>query len=214
MIKYAGPLFKEVLLPIANRTLNENHWPCNHSKVIFLWKQGKTDYTTPSAYRPIKIYYIGKIVERLLDARLRSFKKFNLIDEEQEGFQSHKSTVRSLYRLKMECHEIRMNRKSGALISIGFEKAFDSVWINELLQKLYQSGVRGKFNELIESNLKSRQLTIEIGNLKPILWRQRFFGGKDSHEVVCYHQFYSFFSFPTCSKTLTVRSSNSLTMET
>ena len=27
MIKYAGPRYKEVLLHIANRTLNENHWP-------------------------------------------------------------------------------------------------------------------------------------------------------------------------------------------
>ena len=127
MIKYAGPRYKEVLLHIANRTLNENHWPWNQSKVIFLRKQGKTDYTTPSAYRPITISScIGKSLERLLDARLRSFfKKFNLLDEEQEGFQSHTSTVRSLYRLKMECQEVRMSRKSGALISIDFEKAFN-----------------------------------------------------------------------------------------
>ena len=135
-----------------------------------------TDYTTPSACRPITISsYIGKILERLLDARLRSlFKKFNLLDEEQEGFQSLKSTVRSLYRLKMESLEVRMSRKSGALISIDFEKAFDSVWINGLLQKLYQSGVRGKFIKLIERILQSRQLSIEIGNL-----RSQYFGAKD-----------------------------------
>ena len=74
----------------------------------------------------------------------------------------------------MECQEVRMSRKSGALISIDFEKAFDSVWINGLLQKLYQSGVRVKFIKLIESILKSRQLSIEIGNL-----RSQYFGVKD-----------------------------------
>ena len=144
--------------------------------MIFLRKQGKTDYTTPSAYRPITISsYIGKIVERLLDARLRSFfKKFNLLDEEQEGFQSHKSTVSSLYRVKMECQKVRMSKKSGALISIDFEKAFDFVWINGLLQKLYQSGAKGKLIKLIESILKSRQLSIEIGNR-----RSQYFGAKD-----------------------------------
>ena len=212
MIKHAGPLYKEVLLHIANRTLNENHWPWNHSKVIFLRKQGKTFYTTLSAYRPITIpSYIGKIVERLLDARLRSFfKKFNLLDEEQEGFLSHKSTVRSLYRLKMECQEVRMSRKSGALLSIDFEKAFDSVWINGLLQKLYKSGVRCIFIIMIESILKNRQLSKEIGNL-----RSQYFGAKDGLPLgVCYHHFCSFFSFPTYSKTSTVRPSNSLTMET
>ena len=212
MIKYARPRYKEVLLHVANRTLNENHWPWNHSKVIFLRKQGKTDYTTPSAYRPITISsYIGKIVERLLDAWLRSyFKKFNLLDEEQEGLQSHKSTVRSLCRLKMECQEVRMSRKSIALISIDFEKAFDSVWINGLLQKLYQSGVRGKFIKLIESILKSRQLSIEIGYL-----RSQYFGVKDGLPQGSVSSPILFiFSFPLCSKTSTVRSSNSLTMET
>ena len=74
----------------------------------------------------------------------------------------------------MECQEVRMSRKSGALISIDFEKAFDSVWINGLLQNLYQSGVRGKFNKLIVSILKSQQLSVEIGNL-----RNQYFGAKD-----------------------------------
>ena len=60
------------------------------------------------------------------------------------------------------------------MISIDFEKAFDSVWINGLLQKLYQLRVRGKFTKLTESILKSRQLSIEIGNL-----RSQYFGAKD-----------------------------------
>ena len=74
----------------------------------------------------------------------------------------------------MKCQEVRMGSKSGALISIDFEKASESVWINGLLQKIYQSGVRGKFIKLIESILKSRQLSIEIGNL-----RSQCFGAKD-----------------------------------
>ena len=120
-----------------------------------------------------------------------------MLDEEQEGFHSHKSTVRSLYRLKMECQEVRMSRKSGALISIDFEKAFDSVWINGLLQKLYQSGVRGKFIKLIKCILKNRQLSLEIGN-----WEANTLEPKmDFHKVVC-------------SKTSTVISSNSLMKET
>ena len=119
--------------------------------MMFLWKHGRTDYTTPSAFPSITISgYIRKIVESLLDARLRRFfKKFNLKDEEQQGLQSHKSTVR-LYRLKMECQEVRMRKK------------------------LYQSGVRGKLIKLFESISKSRQLSIEIGNL-----RSHYFGSKD-----------------------------------
>ena len=78
-----------------------------------------------------------------------------------------------------------MSRKSGALISIDFEKTFDSEWINGLLQKLYQSGVRGKFIKLIESILKSRQLSIEIGNL-----RSQYFGRKDVFHMFLPHFFF------------------------
>ena len=67
-----------------------------------------------------------------------------------------------------------MSRKSGALICIDFEKAFDSVWSNGLLQKLYQPGVSGKLIKLIGSILKSRQHSLELGNL-----RSQYFGAKN-----------------------------------
>ena len=155
---------------------------------------------------------IGKSAERLLDSRLTSsFIKFNLLDEEKEGFQSlSKGTVRWLYRLKMECQEVKRSSKSGALISIDFEKAFDSVWINGLLQKLYKSGVSGKFIKLFEIILKSRQLSIEIGNL-----RSQYFGAKEGlPQGSVLSQLLFIFVVSDMFKNLNWRSSNSLTMET
>ena len=138
MIKFAGTRFKDCLVHIANRSLDEGYWPWMFSKVTFLRKRGKPDYTNPTGYRPITISsYCGKIVERLLGARLRGFfRTSKAIDAEQKGLQSHRSTVRLLYRLKICYQEVKRNKQKGAVISIDFEKAFDSVWTKGLLKKV------------------------------------------------------------------------------
>ena len=115
----------------------------------------------------ITFNYCRKNVERLLDARLPGTLLFRItkaIHAQQEDFQSHRITVRLLYRLKLCCQEVKRNNQKGAVISIEFEKAFDSVWINGLLKKLHQSGVKDKLLNLIADILKNRHLSIQIGN--------------------------------------------------
>ena len=115
----------------------------------------------------ITFNYCRNNVERLLDARLPSTLLFRItkaIHAQQEDFQSHRITVRLLYRLKLCCQEVKKNKQKGAVISIDFEKAFDSVWINGLLKKLHQSGVKDKLLKLIAVILKKRHLGIQIGN--------------------------------------------------
>ena len=115
----------------------------------------------------ISFNYCRKFVERLLDARSLGTLLFRItkaIDAEQEDFQSHRGTVRLLYRLKLCCQEVKRNKQKEAVISIDFEKAFDSVWINGLLKKLHQSGVKGKLLKLIADFQKNRHLSIPIGN--------------------------------------------------
>ena len=115
----------------------------------------------------ITFNYCRKNVERLLDARLPGTLLFRItkaIHAQQEDFQSHRITVMLLYRLKLSCQEVKRNKQKGAVISIEFEKAFDSVWINGLLKKLHQSGVKDKLLKLIADILKNRHLSIQIGN--------------------------------------------------
>ena len=93
----------------------------------------------------ITFNYCRKNVERFLDARFPGTLLFRItkaIDAKQVDFQSHRITVRLLYRLKLCCQEVERNKQKRAVICIDFEKAFDSVWINGLLKKLHQSGVK------------------------------------------------------------------------
>ena len=165
MLKRSGPNFRELLLRLFNKCMEEKTWPWVNNKVIFMRKPGNSNYFCPSSYRPTTISsYVGKLFERLLDSRIRALAEHEgILDKEKGGFRKQKSTVRLLYRLLLQCKNLKLKKQLGTLISLDLEKAFDSVWINGLLWKLNHIGITGNMLRLIESFLRNRQLYVEIG---------------------------------------------------
>ena len=88
MLKRSGPNFRELLLRLFNKCMEEKTWPCVTNKVIFMRKPGKSNYSSPSSYRPITTSsYVGKLFERLLESRIRALAEHEgILDKEQEGF--------------------------------------------------------------------------------------------------------------------------------
>ena len=101
-------------------------------------KEGKDDYMSPGAYRPICLSsYIGKILERIIEHRMMQFCLINnIIDEEQEGFLPNKNTGRYLYRMVSALKESQRKNLTSLVLLIDFEKAYDSVPIECLLVKV------------------------------------------------------------------------------
>ena len=97
MIAMSGPTFRNCLINLFNSCRSSASWPWNETRVLFLKKPLKPNYSEPSAYRPIPISsHIGKLFERILNNRLKTFMlENNLIDQEQEGFLQNKNTTRS-----------------------------------------------------------------------------------------------------------------------
>ena len=83
-----GPCALKVLQLIFNWSLNNGIWIWNLSQVTFMRKVGKSTYTKAASYRPLSMSsYFGKILERILDSRLRNFISLQeKLDDEQEGF--------------------------------------------------------------------------------------------------------------------------------
>ena len=77
----------------------------------------------------------------------------NLFDHEQIGFLTEKSTTRSLYQLKLEYEILARDIKKAAPVNLDLEKAFDSVWHNGLLLRLWTAGNRGLFDKLLSKFL-------------------------------------------------------------
>ena len=167
MIVSSGPNFRTCLVNLFNSCLINSQWPWTESRVLFIKKPSKPDYTDPSAYRPLCMSsHIGKVFERILNNRIKTFlMNNNLIDHEQEGFFPKKSTKRSLYRLKIEYEILTRDKKEAALINFDLQKAFDSVWHNGLLLKRWTAGIRGLLFKLLSKFLTCRVVKTRIDDV-------------------------------------------------
>lgn len=133
----------------------------------FIRKEGKKSYIKPGSYRPISISsYFGKILERIIDNRLKTFLSLEQInDEEQEGFTSGRSTTRIyLFRLLADLSEIKRQKLACMILFLDFEKAFDSVHIPTLITKLSKMGVCRLMFRLIHNFLVSRKVCLKTNN--------------------------------------------------
>jgi exonuclease III len=156
-----------VLLVLFNLSLNTGTWSWDTSNVSFIKKAGKDNYMKPGSYRPITISsYIGKLLEKIIDQRLRAFcEDSNIIDDEQEGFRSKRNTTRYLYKMVSRLDESKRKKLTTFLLCIDFSKAFDSVWINGLIVKLYKYNIKGKVLNLIDTFLRSKRVRLKVNNI-------------------------------------------------
>ena len=74
MLKHFGIRMKVRLLKLFNSCWHESTWPWNSSRVIFIKKAGKPNYSSSSSYRQVTLHsHVGKLFERMINRRLRNF---------------------------------------------------------------------------------------------------------------------------------------------
>ena len=164
ILKHLGTVAKQSLQKVFNWCMKTGNWPWTHSEVCFIRKPDKSSYMDPGSYRPITISsYIGKLLEKVLEKRLRKFYDLpDILDETQEGFCPNRSTSRYLYKLVSKLNEAKRKKLQAVILFIDFSKAFDSVWVKGLIVKLHRSGVSGNFLQLLNSFLSHRSISIKL----------------------------------------------------
>ena len=138
-------------------------WRC--ASVKFLRKQGKTDYYSPSSYRPISLTSVlCKLMERIVLSRLEAYVEGKrLLDEEQQGFRRFHYTTYAVPKLVQSIREGFGNKESTLACFIDLEKAYNSVWREGLMVKLSKLGIKGRMWGWIFSFLSDRKGTCKIG---------------------------------------------------
>ena len=125
-------------------------------------------------YRPISILTcFSKIIEKILFVRPCScFKKHNVINKNQYGFQSNISTSQAMLDVVTSSYDNIDHQFCTGLAFVDLKKAFDTVSHNIPLTKLNNYGIRGIAYTIIRSYLDNRQQFVSINqsqsNLKPI----------------------------------------------
>ncbi|CAG2198582.1 unnamed protein product [Mytilus edulis] len=156
-----GSELKSKLLDIINQSWEEGIIPLNwrRANVKFIKKLYKPNYNLPSSYRPISLTsVVAKLMERIITYRLEGFVEMNnIMDQEQEGFRHFRGTTNALLSLTQAIFNGFNKDKTTIVIFIDFEKAYDSVWREGLMVKLYNDGIKGKMWMWINAFLSHRE---------------------------------------------------------
>jgi hypothetical protein len=124
---------------LFNGCLKLSYFPSKwkHSKVIPIPKPNK-DHSDPSNFRPISLLSsISKVFERVLLKRFNAFlSNHNFLPHHQFGFRAAHSASHQLNRVVRQIKTNMESQKSADMVFLDVEKAFDSVWHEELLHKL------------------------------------------------------------------------------
>lgn len=166
LIKHHVDLLAPPIAHICNLSISTGKFP-DIFKISLIKPVHKAgDSCTINNFRPISILpALSKILERLMNKQLVSFlNSNNIISPQQFGFRSGKSTNDAVFELTNNIVRELDNKKKTLGIFLDLKKAFDTVSIPLLLNKLERSGVRGITLSLLTDYLTNRSQQVKIGD--------------------------------------------------
>ena len=165
LLKQSPDILFIKLLQILNVCLLMGYFPkqWKDAKVIMVQKPGK-DHTNPKSYRPISLLpAISKIFERIICERLVGhLEQNNLLNKYQAGYRKGRSTQEHIFRLAQQVYNGFKTRECTMAVFLDCEAAFDAVWTNGLMFKLYQLNLPKNFLRVLCSFLKDRSLKVHV----------------------------------------------------
>lgn len=156
-----------LLVNIFNAALAIGYFPqaWKEAIVIGIPKPGKPA-TEASSYRPISLLVnFGKLFERVILARLRDFSdSHNLLPNEQFGFRAKHSCTHQVHRIveHISTEFDRNTHKPTGAVFLDVAKAFDKVWHNGLIYKLYKLGVPDRLVRIVRDFLSNRRFRYRV----------------------------------------------------
>jgi exonuclease III len=157
----------QALTNIYNNCMTSLYFPTawKTAYTIMIPKPGKSP-NDPKSYRPISLLNItGKIFERILTNRLNLvLESNNLLPPEQFGFRAQRSTHNPIVELQTDITRHANLAECTVGVFLDIERAFDKVWHDGLIQKLFNIRLNLKFVKLISSFLSNRSCRVKVQN--------------------------------------------------
>ena len=151
---------------LTNLSFSQGVFP-NDLKVALVSPLYKAkDPMTFSNYRPISLLPLfSKILEKLMYNRLLSFlNKCQIINKNQFGFRNNHSTYMALLIMLENVRNALDNGECAIGVFLDFQKAFDTVDHDILLNKLYNYGIRGIALEWFKSYMSNRYQIVKYNH--------------------------------------------------
>ena len=105
-----------------------------------------------------------KIMERMINDRLRKTQAHKLLSSVQCGFRKNRSTSDHLIRLETFVREAFIQRQHAVGVFFDLEKAYDTTWKYGIMRDLHRAGLRGRLPMFTEGFLQSRNFQVRVGS--------------------------------------------------
>jgi ribonuclease HI len=168
VLQAASSILVGHLATVMNQSLKLRYCPAHfrNSTTVVLRKQGKDNYTTPKAYRPIALLNtIGKVMDAIIARRLSYLvERFHVIPRLHMGGRKLRSVEHALHNVVQRVYEA-WNTGQGQVLSLlllDVSGAFDNVSHKRLLHNLRKRRVDERIVRWIASFLSDRRTKIAI----------------------------------------------------
>ena len=177
-----GELFKwldennrNLFLQVANTCLRQEEVKQHHMNAVVVSIYKKGDASSLANYRPISLLNsCYKIMAALVKERLDSgFDTW--ICSTQYGFRKHRSTAQAIFLARRLQDIAEKSNARCTLVLLDWEKAFDRVSQDKLIETLYRLKVPQKLCNLIKSFYNDPQFKVCMGDLEST-WRSQSSG--------------------------------------
>lgn len=165
LLKSASPVLTPIITYICNLAITTGTFPNALKKAIVHPIHKSGDRANVCNYRPISVLSaLSKILEKIINRSLVGFLETNkIISENQFGFRRSRSTEDAIGSLvKHAVKEIDEMQKCVGIF-LDLSKAFDTVSVPLLLNKLETVGIRGNVLNILADYLTNRTQSTKIG---------------------------------------------------
>ena len=154
-LKHGGPVLISCISKLFNAIIKTERFPVTFKAglTVTIYKGNGKPYSDPSSYRAISLLPVmSKLFEKLLMLRFEETSIRNSLNGLQHGFQKGmncKMVSFIVQEVRNYCweHDSPLN-----ICYLDARSAFDMVWLNGLLYKLHELGIRGKPLRLISNS--------------------------------------------------------------
>ena len=160
LLKLGGEETASVMLQVCRKIWNEEYWPADYVKSIFVVIPKKGDIDQCSNNRTIAlISHASKIMLKIIANRMKA-KLDSEISIEQAGFRPGRGTRDQIFNLKMLIEKYREFNRPLYMTFIDYRKAFDSVNHNRLWKIMYDMGFSTHLIRLIKNLYETQKACV------------------------------------------------------
>lgn len=164
MVEALGEFAVNKITDIANKVYETGIIPQRMQESEFIVIPKKVGAVECSKHRTISIMsQVAKMVLKVIDERLKA-KVAEHVDEEQYGFRKNKGTRNAIFVLRTVIERAIEKQKDLYLCFIDFEKAFDTVKHDYLIETLKRYGVDGRDLRLLTQLYWEQKAVVRVGD--------------------------------------------------